>query len=449
MFLSALDGDFPAGQIPPDAAPDWTDYTPQLAGGSALCQATARLAWDQKTGTLRSSGSMTLYSEGGALAPGAGVALGVRAGQLAFGYSGWDDFPDFQCGLQPVLTGWTGLDPDGGQQWSWNTFRNFVRISVHDKLRRGDADQVACGYRLPDDGQNHFYAVRTALHQLGITDDWLNFPLRERDDNVPYEFYLPRGTTQEPLLLAHPATPVGTHLELIRSKSGVYAVPGDDTSQILPLALGTDPLGGVDYFGLPVGVVNTFSGPGAALAPLNLTPQFTFGGPPAFWPDGSPMLNEILSDGLETRATLTNIRTDIVCEGLDLTGTSGAVVGIAKDEALGGPYADPDADGYVSVPVPFYDIDRVYSSPEVAAVSAQLAALQLQFPAIEARLKVHLQPWLVPLTIIAVEDFATTGSTQPVYFYVTEIQHEYDGLTDPARPTGHSRITARLLGQAG
>ena len=74
VFLSALDGDFPAGQIPPDAAPDWTDYTPQLAGGSALCQATARLAWDQKTGTLR------LFGEHGALLRRRGTCARSRSG---------------------------------------------------------------------------------------------------------------------------------------------------------------------------------------------------------------------------------------------------------------------------------------------------------------------------------------------------------------------------------
>ena len=440
VFLSTLDADFPALQVAPSPAPAWDNYAP--------VQTEVSLAWDQKSGTLRSSATTTLTSNNDEFAPGSnssiGAQIGVRAGQIQLGYPDYEpngDYPGsayFQCGVQPVLTGPTGID---GFSWAWVTKQKYFRLQVSDRLRRGDPDQICCGYCLPDDGQNHFYALRIKLQKIGITDDWLNFPLRERDDNQPTEYFLPRGTTKDPVLLPHPSTPVNAHLDTIRRLSGVY---DSASGQILPMALGVGPAGEVDYFGLPVGVVNLIQSPASVLA--SLTPAITFGGSPQTWPDGSPVLNEILDSGLETAASLANIRTDIVLEGLDPS-SGGAVVGIAKDGQLAGPDADPMAPGYVNVPVPFYDIDRLYASAEVAEVAAQLAAIQLQFPAIQVRLKTFLHPWLLPLTIFAVDDYGTTGSLSPVLFYVTEIRHVHDGLSDPQKPTGFSYIVGRLLGQ--
>jgi len=429
VFLSTLDADFPAVQVPPSPNAPWGANVPVSGHMSA--------AWNQAEGILRASAHLNFVNNDQSLSPNS-VPLAVRAGQLLIGYTGFEGSGFFRCGVQPVLTGYTGLASQEGMAWYYQQHQRYFDISLDDRLRKGDADQIACGYRLPDDGQNHFYAQRTLAHTIGFTDDWLRFPLRERDDAHPGEYFLPRGTTLDPVMLAEPPTPVLTQMGRVRRVSGVYD-PG--SGQILPMALGTDVLGGLEYFGLPVGVVNAFSGDTSALLPVMI-----FGGAPQLWPDGAPILNEILDGGLRTTATLANIRTDIVFEGLDVN-TGGAVVGAAKNELLAGPYSDSSVPGYVGTPVPLYDIDRLYASPEVAYVAAQLAATNLQAPAIGAWLKVYLQPWLSPLDVIAVDDFATTGSTSPVLFYITEIRHVVDWASDPERPEGYSLISARLLGQ--
>jgi len=428
VMLSTVLADFPSVQLPPQQFPVFQSYYPIYAE--------FRQWFDQATMTVRSRALCLFNDNQNVLTPGGGVLPAARAARLWMGYNNLGP-----GGFAPQITGWTGLDTDG-YDWKWQGKQKYFGLVIHDRLRKGDADQTACGYQLPYDGQCHYYAVRQLLYRLGITDDWLNFPRVQRDGATPY-YYLPRGTNAEPILQPTPDTPINAFIERIRSLSAAY---DPATGQVLPMVLGCDALGNVQYFGLPVGVVNALLNPnGLTLSQLGIAPQNVYSVRPQFNGDGTPALNELL--GQHVKAGLLNIRTPVVLEGLDPF-RGQAVFGVAYNEALGGgPYANPDAFGYIGTDVPLYISSRLISSQQVAYICAQLAAVQTSFPAVSDELRVHLQPNLFCLDPIAVAEYGTLGNASPVGFYPTMVDKIYDA-TQPPLVQESTQIAARLLGQA-
>jgi hypothetical protein len=144
---------------------------------------------------------------------------------------------------------------------------------------------------------------------------------------------------------------------------------------------------------------------------------------------------------------LSVVRSPVVYEGLDAQ-TGDAVVGFAYNELIGGGYySDPDEPGYVGVDMPMIDIDRLVSSVGYAELLSAAAYAQLSFPAIGADLTVPLQPGLMPLNVIGLQNYELTGSADPVPFYVTGVESEI--ILTPGGPAHEqTRISARLLGQA-
>ena len=275
---------------------------------------------------------------------------------------------------------------------------------------------------------------------MGITDDWMDFPVVARGDVTPY-YYLPGGTNAAPALQFEPGTTLAECAEHIRSMSAELDNSG---TVALPMALVQDAFGNVGYFPIPVGVINAWQNPGL---PVTLPQTIIYQAQPLIDTDGEGELNEILDSGLRTWADLSIIRSPVVYEGIDLT-SGDAVIGFAYNEQVGGgPYSEPDTPGFIGDDVPFYVISRLVSSAGYAAYLASAAANQLALPAIGCDLRLHAQPGLMPLTVIGVRDYATLGTYAAVPFYVNAVEGE--NRPDAADAPGGKPVCARLLGQAG
>ena len=441
VFLVSAEASFPPVWTPPSAYPRWASYYPVYVRHLSW--------WDQVQGTVRSAAwcefvddSFFQFIPGGATLPAA------RAARLWLGYESGPGNPPRNPadptgqGLWPQMTGLTGLAESGGYTWEWRGNRKYYGCSLEDRLRPGDG-MAAVGYLPPFDRQCHYYAQRQLAYRLGVNDAWLNFPYVGRDQDSPY-YYLAGGTPAAPVWQFPPSLGVCPAMQQVRQRSAEFT-PG--SALPLPMVLATDPLGNLDYFPLATGVVNAFQRPNQTLWEVGLTSAQDFNG--AGTEDaGVPNLDGFYRGTLKVTANLNNIRTPVVFEGLDVA-SGGAAFAVAYNEALGGgPLSDPNAYGYLGFDAPLYDINRLYTTPTVAQVAADLAAIEMAFPGVREDHAGWMQPTLFPLSPYTVTDYPTLGTPGAVPFYATWVLKEVD-LRDPLAHRADSRVSGRLLGQAG
>jgi hypothetical protein len=252
---------------------------------------------------------------------------------------------------------------------------------------------------------------------------------------------LPEGTNANPILQPNPSDLALSYMLLVRQLAGEIDY---NTGIVLPMYLYQDPLGNIFYVPAPVGLVQTWLNPDLSYGQAGFNVQKTFQIVPSF-SDGVPSLNEFVGQ-LESTANLSNIRTSIVMEGLNPTDGS-AVIGWYNNPYQGSG-GDPNYPGYVGLDLMYQNISRYFTTPYAAYVAAQVAAVQMAFPAIGVTFGAHLQSGIFPLTSqIGIQDYPTQGTTAPVGYYPTAQTNSISVETDGYRQS--SIITARLLGQAG
>ncbi|MGI4789501.1 MAG: hypothetical protein ACRYFS_11700 [Janthinobacterium lividum] len=425
-FLSALEANWPSVQTAPNPDAAYTAYEPIYA----LCEP----FFDQGSRMVRRRAVCIFQAQDNSYAPGS-VIPAARAAVLLMG-----DVND--PALTPVLTGWTAIAALNGQEWQWVDWQKHFAVIIEDRHRKGDEDQAACLHMEPFDYQAHYLPVRKCHYKLGVTDDWMTgFPDVDRAGQLAgggtFEgYYLGGGTAQEPLWQPAPDEAVNNFLLKVLEVSGEEEILPDGSQQIQPMVLGDSPDGHVVYTPLPAGVASAFVKPGQTLSELGLASVRSF------------VLNDFLKGTLRTSATLSHIRSPIVIEGLGLSGN--VLVGVAANEALGGgTSADPTVPGSVATNVPYVNISRRNSSPEVVARAVAVAAVTMGFPSIGAQGTLgYLDPGLDVLSVITITDPYTMGSAGAVPFWTNSLRHLVDG-TNPEHRLGETSFSARLLGQAG
>lgn len=424
-FLASVDAEFPPVQQRPGVNPSYVDYP--------LVYSRVDHSYDQTCGTVRHRAVVWLSNQNNTFAPGIGAALGVRAATLFHSIDG--------VTMVPELTGWTGME-DGGQEWVQDGILRFFKLSLSDKFVHTEPDTaICCGFQLPYDYQPMYYAYGQQAYRLGIVDDLWEFPVVRRNDAVP-GYYLDGGTTREPVHQFPPDMTLGQSMEQIRAAGAEY---DPITNAPNPMVHGTDALGNLLFLGLPTGVVSLLSDPSLTLASTpEIIPAITFSAVPAFNPDGSAQLNEFVQTW-SSRSSLRRVRTPVVVVGVD-PNTGSAVFGVAYNEKLGGGrYAESYAPGYIGVDKPLYIVSRLYSSQAVCDLAARNASVQLAVPAIDSGGTLHLQPGLMPLTVVAINDYASQGSTSDVGYYVTHVTGIID-QRDPEHFHEETLLSGRILG---
>ncbi len=424
-FLASVDAEFPAVQQQPGANPSYVDYP--------LVFSEVDHWWDQTISTLRHRAEVWLTNEEDEFAPGSGAALGVRAARLFHSVDG--------INFKPEMTGWTGME-ESGQEWIQQGNLRFFKMTVSDKLVHTEpGTTITCGYQLPYDFQCQYYGFGQQAYRLSIPDNLWQFPLVRRNQATPY-YYFDGGTTRNPVHQFRPDMGIGQSMEHIR-KAGAAFDPVSGTP--VPMTMGTDPLGNLLFYGLPIGVVSLLSDPSMTLSQVpEVQPVITFSSVPEFYPDGSAVLNEFVQTW-SSKTSLRNVRTPVVFLGLDPQ-SGAAIYGVAYNEKLGGSrYADPNQSGYIAVDKPLYVISRAITSQAVADLAASNAAIQLAAPAIDSGGQVHLQPGLMPLTVVAVNDYTTQGTTLDVGYYLTRVKGTVD-VRDSEHPKQSTLLSGRILG---
>jgi hypothetical protein len=424
VFLTALTAEFPAQQTPPLDAPDWSFFLPVYGD--------VTFTYDSGRSLARASGSVSFIDTEGDFAPGQGAALGTSAFQLFLGMlpDGVTPSPD---NLSLVMTGYTALRK-GGLTWRRQGAQTLFTVSLDDRLIKANK---ACMYMPAADGTCHYWAVRQAAYRCGFTDDDLNFPLVDKYE--PGEYQLSYGTTLNPKFAPRPEDELLDFMLQIRADSGDVD-PG--SGQIQPMVLGTDSGGGLDYFPLPIGVVQTFQNPGQDPAAYGIIPEQAFSAIPLFDGAGDPLLNEFLQF-LQTVVSLDQIRSSCVFEGRDVA-TGDAVLAWADNPQV---TLDPSSPGYIgAVDTAYVQISRRISSLPVAQRQAALSQALLAFPAIRSAVIGHLQPELFILSAFSVQDYATQGTDSPVGYYGTSVRHAFGARGDGKR-YGLTFVGGPLLGQ--
>lgn len=440
VFLSTVDIDYPGSGEAPAASPAYTTYYPTYTR--------LRKTFNPRTGFVRAHADLLFSNSDLQKVPGL-VHLGCRAGSLFLGYLDANTGESIAGpgAVQQVLTGWTGLGTDTGQGWEWIDGIPYFRITLDDKLRVGDADQEICGYQLPYDYQCHYYAVRQQLYRMGIRDEFLTaFPNVGRNQDTsdftggPF-YYLPGGTTREPLLQPE----VGQHLNDFLAVIRKYAAEPSD-GQYSPMVIGSDPAGNILYYPIPPGLVQAILNPTNESDVSALTPLTTFGRSMNLDDSGNPMLNEFRRGGVRTSCTLTEVRNEIVLLGID-PNTGDIITAFNVNGALGGSSsAAPNTPGYLGSRRRYYDTSRLYNNTATAAVGLALASVLLNYPTIRTTIPdPYLQPWMGPLDVFSINDYATTGTTADVPFFVETVEC----VVDKSRQQwdGYSSIGGRLLGE--
>ena len=427
VYLTALTAEFPAAQTPPLFAPNWTQYLP--------VHTRVQFTWDQGASLARAAGEVSFIDTAGLLAPGpAGVLPAARAFRLFLGNLPEGVLPSVY-NLTLVMSGYTGLRPGSGFRWRRQGSQTLVTVSLDDRLIKA---RKACLYMPAADGAVHYWAMQGAAHRCGFVDQDLNFPLCSKFQDGEYR--LSYGTAQNPKFQPHPQDDLLGYMLQIREESGDL----DASGQVLPMVLGTNAGGQLDYFAMAPGVVQSFLNPGQDPAVYGLVPEQTFSARPLFFADGTPVLNEFLQT-LETVAALDQIRSEAVFEGIDLA-TGGAAVAWALNPQL---TSDPGLSGYIgAVRSAYVQISRRISSVPVAERMAALAQVLLSFPAVRSSPIGHLNPELFILSVISIQDFAVLGSTSPVGFWATSVAHEV-GTSQNGRRYGITQVGGRTLGSAG
>lgn len=427
VYLTALTADFPAVQTPPLFAPNWVQYLP--------VHTRALLTWNQGVSLARATGEVTFVDTDGLFAPGpTGVLPAARAFRLFLGNLPEGVLPSVY-NLTLVMSGYTGLRPGNGFRWRRQGAQTWVTLSLDDRLIKA---QKACLYMPAADGAVHYWAMRQAAHRGGFLDHDLNFPLCSKFQDGEYR--LSYGTAQNPKFQPHPQDDLLNYMLQIREEGG----DEDWSGQIQPMVLGTNAGGQLDYIALPPGVVQSFLNPGQNPAVYGLVPEQTFSARPLFFADGTPVLNEFLQV-LETVASLDQIRSEAIFEGIDVA-TGRAAVAWALNPQL---TSDPNQAGYIgAVRNAYVQISRRISSVPVAERLAALAQVLLAFPAVRSSPIGHLNPEIFLLSPISILDWATQGSTGPVGYWATTVAHEV-GTSQSGKRYGITQVGGRLLGQAG
>ncbi len=422
-YLSAVEASWPSIQTPPNPNAAFVAYAPIYA----QCET----HFDQGTRTVRRRAVVILQALDNRYAPGQ-VIPAARAAVLLMG-------DDSDPALTPVITGWTGLAALDGQEWQWVDWQKHFALIIEDRDRKGDEDQTCCLHMEPFDFQAHYLPVRKCYHKIGVTDEWMTgWPYVGRSGQLLEGgtfggYYLGGGTAQEPLWQPAPDESVNGFLLKVTEGAGeVDPVSG----QIQPMVRGTSPDGHIVYAPLPAGIASAFLTPGQTLSQLGLSSLRDYA------------LRDFLRGRLSSTATLSHIRTPIVFEGLDPSGK--AIVGVAANEALGGgPNADPNAFGSVGTNVPYVNISRRFSSPEVMGRAVAVAAVSMGYPSIGASgTLAGLDPVLDVLSVITISDPYTMGTNGAVPFWTNSVSHVVD-QRDARHHTGETSFSARLIGQAG
>ena len=397
--------------------------------------------FDQANFLRRTTAGVTIVDNANRFSPISGMAIGVRAAVVSMGLTVSDtDYND----IQPVLTGISCTDdPSRGFRWWKQNKKSYLRLEFSDRIR-GNA---ICGRMRPLDGQCFVgYAARQLFYKMGIGDQWMtNLPNCGRDSDCPH-YHLPHGTEAQPLFQPDPSDLALSYLLLLRQLAGEV---DQNTGVVCPYYIYMDSLGNVQVQAAPVGLVQTW------LNNSNLAMQ---------WPPTGLVYDRIYSivgnlsngadglgqfvDDIASSANLSNIRTVVVNEGINPFDGS-FVVGAYQNPYLGtGPQSSPNVPGYVGLEMMVLNISRYFTTPEAAFVATQVAAVQSSFPVLNVDFGANLQAGLFPLqSIVAVQDFGTMGTTEPVGFYPTTVSHRYwvNDLAIGQKTT----VSARLIGQAG
>jgi hypothetical protein len=392
-------------------------------------------SFNQTNFTRRSFGEAWFVDNVGYFAPGNGIALAVRAATLTRGHTAAGGYDD-------GITAITGLA--GRYAWQYVDKQLIVKVYLADRFQQLSPDDLGpiVEETFDGDGECHYYIQRRLGQRLGFRDEDMNFPYC--GPQSPCEHYhLPRGTTYEPAFRFPAQMSVIQAMQWVRH----FAGEPDYTSPYpypLPMYLFIDNLGVMQYLPAPVGLVQTWLDPSLNPITQGIDPWKTFGGPPLYDGLGYGLLNEI-NVGLGSEVSLANIRTPIVLEGMRPQ-DGGFVLAYYNNPAQGGgPLADPWAAGYRGIDMPYTEISRNYTSQEAAEIAIQIAAVQMSFPATSCGWQSQLQSQLFPLMPVAVQDFNTQGTYNPVNYYTAYTDH----VIDVNQSRAATEIRARLLGQAG
>ncbi len=420
-ILSAAGLNFPAAGQGPSPVPYVVSYAPYAA--------TEYARFSQAEFGIRRG--VTCFFAEQDLSP-ASVVPAVRAAALVRGIytaSGYDD----------TQTAFWGLSGMGGSGFRWFWGPNGQRHFALD-IAEGWRDFVPILWTERWDGQCHYKVMRDLGRKMGLPDALMDFPLCE-GGNCPH-YHLPTGTLREPIFQLPPQMSCPDAMRFLRSVSGER---DPFTGVVQPMYLYFDRLRHLQYYPMPAGLLNIFALPGYDPVLAGLSQAKVFQAVPSFT-DGYPVLNEFVRGSLESRATLDNIRTDIVLAGQ--RPSDGAILtGYYSNPYLGtDPLANPGLPGYVGVSQPFVDINRLYSSVEAIEVMLANAIAQTQFPSVSTDFTAHFQSSLDPLSVLGVLDPFTQGTDQPVPYYVTGITSTIEQVGQEWRQG--STVSGHLLGQA-
>lgn len=420
-ILGAAGLDFPVAGQGPSPVPAVSSYYPYAA--------TETSQFSQAEFGVRRG--VTCFFAEQDLSP-ASVVPAVRAAALVRGIvtpSGYDD-------TQAAFWGLSGMG-GSGFRWFWQNGQRHFALDIAEGWR--DFVPILWTERL--DGGCHYQKMRMFGRKMGLVDSLMDFPICDGGSECAH-YHLPTGTLREPIFQFPPQMSCPDAMRFLRSVSGER---DPFTGIVQPMYLYFDRRRHLQYYPMPVGLLNIFAKPGYDPVLAGLAQSKVFQAVPSFT-DGEPNLDEFVRGTLQSRATLDNIRTDIVLAG-QRPSDGALLTGYFSNPFLGtDPLANPGLPGYVGVSQPFVDINRLYSSPEAIEVMLANAVAQTQFPAVSTDFTAHFQSGLDPLNVVGVADAWTQGNDLPVPYYVTSI-------TSPIEQVGQewregSTISGHLLGQA-
>jgi len=416
-------------------------FTPQTFNEAQIVAFGETHTFDQINGIRRSFLRIVLQNWGGGFDPNS-QSLGVRAAQFN---RGWYDALSNTNDVTTGITGLTTFDDRGrpSYEWMWQGKQPYLVINISDRLI---ADQP-CGYMLPMDGQCHYYVIRQCGYRLGFSDEWMqSFPFCERDSNCNH-YHLPYGTTFAPLYLPDQAQTLISFMLTVRALAQEYDPLG--SGQTLPLIIYVDSLGNLIYEPIPAAILNLWEPGGQAWQ----NPGKFYSAYDILDPEGFTNLNQI-SFTLRSRANLSNIRNNVCFTGLNSVDGSFIQGVFNNPTTAGGPDSSPYVPGYIGMPRPWWETNRLFTTPGVVQAAMAIAVPQVSFPIIESDFSTLLQAGLFPVTgwlgnpVLAISDQRTQGDNGTgVPYWCNTVQHSYGQQGQSL--TMQTDASFRILGEYG
>lgn len=428
-ILSAATLDFPGVFQGPTAVPDTISYTTAADGLIGLRE---RQRFAQDWFGITRSATVFFSDPKKLLAPGRGVTAAIQAAAVTRGFTTPEGYDDRRVGFAGI----SGLGKPGFR-WYWQDGKPYFALEVSDGWR----ENVPILWMESWDAQCLYCIARELGYKMGLTDDAMAFPYCVRDSDCPH-YRLPSGTLKEPLFKVPPTMLAGQALRFLRASSGER---DPISGQVQPMYLFFDRQRVLQFFPMPIGLVNIFVDPAYDPVLAGLAQSKVFSAVPAFSGPGLPALNEFVRGTLESAVSLDNIRTDVVLAG-QRPGDGAFLAGFESSPNLGPEGSGRDW-GNVGIQVPFVDINRLYANPEALEIALANAHVQTSFPATTTDFSAFFQSDLEALDTVGVIDPWSQGSDVAIPYYVTGLDSDY-----MLRETGWdqgSLVGGHLLGQAG